>query len=180
MKTSIAHTWGSTSEERALSFPCDHYLPEADAHYFRAVDVDAQAPVLFRWLCQLRVAPYSYDWIDNLGRRSPRQLSPGLDNLETGQRVMTVFNLVEFEADRHLTLQLKHSRLFGSIAVSYLIVRKPPSKSRLVVKLSVRYPRGRAASIMRILLPWGDLVMMRKQLLTLKELAEAQPARSGI
>jgi hypothetical protein len=40
---------------------------------------------------------------DNLGRRSPRELTPGLDQLQVGQRIMTIFHLASFEPDRHLS-----------------------------------------------------------------------------
>jgi hypothetical protein len=163
---SVAHTWGSTAEERAIEFPCDGCLSCVDTVLFRAVDVNAPAALIFRWLCQLRVAPYSYDWIDNLGRRSPRTLTAGLENLEVGQRVMTIFELVSFEKDRHLTLVLQRQRsrkLFGDIAVTYLV-----EPGRLVVKLV-----GRCGPCWkREALAWGDFIMMRKQLLTLKKLAE--------
>jgi hypothetical protein len=168
--TSCSHTWGSTPEERARGFPCDAWLTDPDAALFRAVDVDAPSATLFRWLCQLRVAPYSYDWIDNGGRESPRQLLPGLDQLEVGQRVMSMFDLVEFEPDRHLTVLSAPSR-FGRFAVTYLVVPLGPERCRLVVKLRAAYPPARRVLLSRVL-PAADWVMMRKQLLTLKELAE--------
>ncbi|MGI8745658.1 MAG: hypothetical protein ACR2NN_24410 [Bryobacteraceae bacterium] len=121
---------------------------------------------MFRWLCQLRVAPYSYDWIDNAGKRSPRELTPGLDQLAVGQRVMHIFRLAAFERDRHITVVMdapRAKRLFGEVAVTYAV--RP---GRLAVKLRVRHVRR----LMKWLLPWGDLIMMRKQLLTLKRLAE--------
>jgi hypothetical protein len=173
--SSIALHWGSTSDERALPFPCDRYLSEIDSAYFRAVDVRAPAATLFRWLCQLRAAPYSYDWLDNGGRRSPRRLTAGLDELAPGQPVMSIFELVEFERDRHLTLVMVKPRavgLFGQIACSYMIVPQSEQRCRLLVKLLVRYPRQGRWAAMRWLLPWGDLIMMRKQLLTLARLAE--------
>ena len=170
---SVAHTWGSTAEERALEFPCDECLSNVDTVLFRAVDVNATPAVVFRWLCQLRVAPYSYDWIDNLGRRSPRTLTSGLENLEVGQRVMTIFELASFERDRHITVVMRRKRsrkLFGDIAVTYLV--RP---GRLVVKLvGLCGPRWK-----REALAWGDLIMMRKQLLTLKRLMERADRITG-
>ncbi len=182
LEHSAAYTWGSTAAERARPFPCDGLVPEPTDALFRAVDVAAPARVLFRWLCQLRAAPYSYDWIDNLGRQSPRHLTPGLERLAVGQRVMTFFELVAFEPDRHLTLVGSAPGFganMGEFALSYVVVPRGDSRSRLVVKILVRYPRGPLGWAMRGLLPWGDLVMMRKQLLTLKRLAEAAAAQEG-
>jgi len=166
-------TWGSTAAERAAPFSCDRYLPEADDALYRAVDVAAPAAILFRWLCQLKAGPYSYDWIDNFGRQSPRHLVPGVAHLEVGQRVM-VFKLAEFEVDRHLTL-LFRSSILGDIAVTYAVVPAGPGRCRLVVKLLLRYPN---IPVLRTVFGWTaaplDLVMMRRQLLNLKALAERQ------
>jgi hypothetical protein len=170
----VARTWGSTADDRARGFPCDRHVTDGADAWFRAIDVDAPAPVLFRWLCQLRVAPYSYDWIDNGGRTSPRTPTPGLERLAVGQRVMSIFELVEFEPDRHLTLVLRSNhKLFGRIAVTYAVLPRGERASRLVVKLLVQAPAsGVLGRAWRALGPWLDLVMMRKQLYTLKALAE--------
>ncbi len=90
---------------------------------------------------------------------------------------MTIFELVEFENDRHLTVVLDVPRaasVFGRVALSYVVVPTSDSSCRLVAKMRVRYPGKRPRSLMRWFLPWGDLLMMRKQLLTLKHLAERQ------
>lgn len=153
---SLAINWGATVAEQAMPFPCNHYLPDADHSYFRAVEVHASVSRLFRWLCQLRVAPYSYDWIDNFGRQSPRQLIPGLEKVEVGQRMM-IFQLVAFERDRHLTLLVTSARvqsIFGKIAMSYVILSQTEQCCRLVAKLLVRYPQRGIGRVMRILLPW--------------------------
>jgi hypothetical protein len=173
---SVAYTWGTEEEERRLPFPCDHYVERADAAYFRGITIHAAPAVLFRWLCQMRAAPYSYDWIDNGGRPSPRTLTPRLDHLAIGQSVMRIFTLVEFAKDRHLTLRVKHGTgafsLFGDLAVTYLIVPEDAQRCRLLVKLVVRWPPGFTGFLMRWGLPWGDLLMMRRQLLNLRRLAE--------
>jgi hypothetical protein len=170
--SSVVTTWGSTPAERADFFPCDEILADPEVVCWRAVDIAAPAEVTFRWLCQLRVAPYSYDWIDNLGRRSPRELTPGLDRLEAGQRFMTMFVLAGFEPGRSLTL--RHAgRLWGRLAVTYRASPAGEDRSRLAVKLLARFPRRSPLWLpFRALLPAGDLVMMRRQLLNLKELAE--------
>jgi hypothetical protein len=127
-----------------MRFPCDRYLSDIDGEYFRATDVRAPAAVLFRWLCQLKVAPYSYDLIDNFGRRSPKELTPGVENLARGQKLMSIFELVGFERDGHLTVTVSDPRaisIFGHIALSYVVLPISDDSCRLVAKMRVRYPR---------------------------------------
>ena len=120
---SVAIEWGSTADERAASYPCEEFVPKADLAVFRAIDIAAPVPVVYRWLCQLRVAPYSYDLLDNLGRRSPRELTPGANELEEGQRVMTIFHLASFERDRDLTIVCDGigRRLLGNVSSTYTV-----------------------------------------------------------
>jgi hypothetical protein len=163
------HNWGATDAERAASYPCDAEPPAGGHALFRAVDVEAPAATTFRWLCQLRVAPYSYDAIDNFARRSPRTLTPGLERLEAGQRFMRIFRLTSFEPGRSLTL-VTAGRVLGRVACTYAAVPAGPERSRIVVKLRVAH-----RPLMRPLHPAfaaGDLVMMRRQLLNLAALAE--------
>jgi hypothetical protein len=168
---SFVANWGSTAAERAQVFPCDHLMADPDHALFRAIDVQAPAEVTFRWLCQLRAAPYSYDRLDNRGRRSPQTLSPGLDQLAAGQRVQTVFKLDEFEPGRSLTMSLS-SRTFGTVSCTYRADAITEQRSRIVVKIAVAYPRSLRGTLARLLLAPGDLVMMRRQLLNLRGLAE--------
>jgi hypothetical protein len=161
--------WGSTAAERERPLPCDALVPEANAVLHRAVDVAAPPGVVFRWLCQLRAGPYSYDWIDNFGKRSPQELTPGLDELEPGQRFMTIFRLAEFEPGSRITLESHGGRMAGHAAVTYLVTPNGDSGSRLLLRIAWKTPR---LPLFRSGLAAGDFVMSRRQLLNLKALAE--------
>ncbi|KUJ66201.1 hypothetical protein ACZ90_39125 [Streptomyces albus subsp. albus] len=179
----VPHLWGVTKEEIAAGYPCDEVLPVVRGEYLRGITVRAEPAVVFRWLCQLKVAPYSFDLLDNLGRRSPRTLTPGAERLERGQRVMTIFQLVDFAPDQHLTLLLDHPRgrlLYGDIAVSYTVHDAPRNgDTRLVVKLCIGGGNTLLHRTRRGLLAWGDLFMMREQLSNLRKLAEREPRQTG-
>ncbi len=133
------HTWGSTSQERALEFDCDRVVSNADGALYRAVSVNAPPALLFRWLCQLRAAPYSYDWLDNRGRRSPQHLGEGLPPLEVGQRMVAVFRLASFVPDRELTL-VSRGTVLGDVAMTYRVTAVSARSSRLVCRIVWRAP----------------------------------------
>lgn len=165
----LPEVWGATEAEVADHYACEDVLTGPAEKWLRAVPSAAVPATQYRWLCQLRVAPYSYDLVDNRGRRSPRTLTPGLEDLAVGQPMMRVFTLVDFEPGRELTVHLTDREalgVFGDVAVTY---RATPG--RLVATLAV----GTTSFVLRRrLLAWGDLVMMRRQLLTLARLASAQ------
>jgi hypothetical protein len=56
------------------NYPCDDLVPGPAWLASRGVTVNTAPDVTWPWIAQIRLVPYLYDWIDNLGLRSPREL----------------------------------------------------------------------------------------------------------
>jgi hypothetical protein len=179
---SFADTWGTTPEEREVPFNCDRFWDDEglEGVFFRGVTVNASPTLIYKWLCQLRVAPYSYDWIDNFCRRSPRTLTPGLDDLTLGTHIFGMCEVVDFEPGKSITIRgvpngMEYLRLRG-IVVTYMIIPQSEERCRLLVKGMCRFSDDLLGRLMRWCILWGDLIMMRKQLLNFKAFSEKTTA----
>ena len=170
----IGTTWNVTPAERDTTLPCDDLTPGA-VRLDRAISIEAPPWVVFAWLCQLRVAPYSYDLLDNTGRRSPRTRSAELTDLAVGQPFVRifgrtyVFELAAFVTNEHITLQPRQGSAmsrFTKVSNTYS-VRPDGDGTRLHVRVLFRGPWLLGQTLALV-----NLLMMRKQLLVLKELAE--------
>jgi hypothetical protein len=169
----IGDRWGVTDAEVALRYPCDDVVQAPALQAWRGITVRAAADRVWPWVAQIRLAPYSYDLIDNLGRRSPRELR-GLPEPQVGEPFSAAFGgrpsgrILSVEPGVQLT-----GVIMGTV-MSYVLV---PSRegdggaTRLLLKLAA--PGRRAVTP---LLCVGDLLMARRQLRTLARLAEAAPA----
>jgi len=91
------------------------------------------------WVAQVRLAPYSYDWIDNLGRPSPRELM-GLPSLQVGEKFTTAGGrkwgqIVAVDPGNQLT-----GRIMG-VFMSYVLVPQDHDTTRLLLKIVMRTNR---------------------------------------
>jgi hypothetical protein len=161
-----------TPDETRRRYPCDEIVPDPVLQAWRGVSVRAEPEQVWLWVKQIRLAPYSYDWIDNLGRRSPQQLC-GIADPVPGEpfsaamggrrcgRVLTV------SPGEQLT-----GRISGAV-MSYVLV---PVGSTTRLLLKVVTSRGRLTAP---LLSIGDLVMARRQLLNFARLSERTAGESA-
>lgn len=176
--------WGTRPEDLATTWPCEDLAeaPRTPCRLVRAVDVAAPPEVTWAWICQLRRGPYSYDLVDNLGRRSPRDLDPAMLDVGAGDVVATIFEVAAVEPGRSLTLRVRRSGVFRRLGpmTSTYATHADGDGSRLVGVLVTRAGRSRLGRARDAALAWGDLVMMRRQLLTLATLAaRTHAARDG-
>jgi len=169
----IGDRWGVSTSEILRSYPCDALVVSPTLQAWRGVGVEAPAAAVWPWVAQVRIAPYSYDWIDNLGRRSPRELR-SLPEPQPGDRFTTVAGrwgvgrIVSVDPGRQLTGTI------GGVFMSYVLVPQEPDVTRLLLKLVVRTSRWAAVG-----LSVGDVIMARRQLLNLKQLAEHHQHRDA-
>jgi hypothetical protein len=161
----IGDRWGVTDEEVGRHYPCDDVVASPVLQAWRGVTVRTDPDRLWPWVAQIRLAPYSYDWIDNLGRRSPRELR-GLPEPQAGERFTTaagrrrIGRILSADPPVQLTGRL------GFAVMSYVLV---PQGDRTRLLLKIVTDAGRLTAPF---LSVGDLVMARRQLLNLKRLAE--------
>jgi hypothetical protein len=162
----LGDRWGVSDAELARHYPCDDVVGVPVLQAWRGVTVDAPPERVWPWVAQIRLAPYSYDWIDNLGRHSPQQLRglpdpvPGEHFTRAGGRRLG--RVLSVDPGEQLT-----GRIMG-VVMSYVLVPEG-GRTRLLLKLVAG--RGRLTAPLLCL---GDLVMARRQLLNLKRLAERE------
>ena len=130
--------------------------------------MNAPTDRVWPWVTQVRLAPYSYDWIDNLGRRSPRVLvdlpEPKPGDAFTRAGGTNLGRILSVDPPHQLT-----ARIAGTV-ISYVLEPLDATNTRLLMKIVGDLPRAFAP-----LLSVGDLVMARRQLLNWKRLAETSP-----
>jgi hypothetical protein len=161
----IGDRWGVSDAEVRRPYGCDAFVTAPTLQAWRGVTVHADPATVWARLRQVRLAPYSYDLVDNLGRRSPRELrdlpDPRVGDPFTHALGRHRGRVVAVDAGRELTATIMGAHL------SYAVLPRDDGV-RLVLKVVARPSRWLAPA-----LSVGDLVMARKQLLALKELAES-------
>jgi hypothetical protein len=161
----IGDRWGVSEIDTLRSYPCDDFVAAPTMRAWRGVGVEAPAEAVWPWVAQVRLAPYSYDWIDNCGRRSPQHLV-GPTEPRVGDRFTTaggreVGRIVSVDPGRQIT-----GTIMGAF-MSYVLVSHEHDVTRLLLKIVTRTSRWTAPGLCL-----GDLIMARRQLLNLKQLAE--------
>jgi hypothetical protein len=163
----IADRWGVTGAETARRYPCDEFVTAPSLQLWRGVTANAAPEHVWPWVTQIRAAPYSYDLIDNLGRRSPRSLL-GLAEPIVGEHFTTALGgrrlgrILSLEPQRQLT-----ATIMGTVMSYVLEPIAHGEQTRLLLKIVAA-----GTQFTTPVLALGDLIMARRQLLNLAALAE--------
>ncbi|WP_156860177.1 hypothetical protein [Propionibacterium sp. oral taxon 192] len=94
---------------------------------------------------------------------------------------MTIFTLVDMEPGRSLTLRMRPgrpTRLFGEVVLTYTIEERLGVR-HLVVAIWFGQVGRLTPRLRRLLLVWGDVAMMDRQLRILCRLAEASTSTTS-
>ena len=157
--------------------PGDELLPPGAHSTTRAITINATPRDVFPWLLQIgygRGGWYSYDWIDNDGKRSVDRIDPALQRLAVGDRIPMLpdFGPVVRE------IQTDHHILSGGDADTWCLLVEPTAdgRSRLVSRWRQDWPKTFGTFVWTLVSDPGAFVMERKMLRTIRSLAEGQRA----
>jgi hypothetical protein len=175
--------WGATDEEVRRPMPGDAIVKHADYVATRAITIRATPQEVWPWLVQIgsgRAGWYSYDGLDNGGRPSATTILPQFQTLEVDQLVPMVPGdevgvwVKEFEPGRRMLWWDRK----GEYSWEWTLEPRDDG-TRLVSRLRATYPPLLSTrALYAAVATSGDIVMMRRCLLGIRDRAE-QAARSS-
>jgi hypothetical protein len=169
-------TWGATFEEVSRPLPGDELVARPTFNATRAISIAAAPERVWPWLLQVgltRAGWYSYDILDNLGRRSARRIIPELQGLAPG-------DVVPMSPDgkqgmRVHSMDAPRSMVWGTpgeTTWAWQLDADSDGSTRLITRVRSRYRWLSPSIAFSALLEFGDLWMMRKMLLNMRDRAE--------
>jgi hypothetical protein len=172
-------TWGATRDEVSRSLPGDQLVRHPTFNATRAITIAAPAEEVWPWLVQVglsRAGWYSYDILDNLGRPSARRIIPELQDLVIG-------DIIPMSPDGKQgmpvhSLDAPSSMVWGTpgeTTWAWQLDADAEGSTRLVTRVRSRYRWLSPSIAYSALLEFGDIWMMRRMLLNLRDRAEGQP-----
>ncbi len=168
-------TWGATAAEVSRPLPSDDFVLAPTFNATRAITIDAPPEQVWPWIVQMgqtRAGWYSYDLLDNLGRPSARRIIPELQDLKPG-------DIVPMSPDgkqgmRVHAVDAPHSMVWGDpggTTWAWHLDETSAGSTRLLTRVRSRYQWFSPSIAFSVLLEFGDIWMMRKMLLNLRERA---------
>ena len=166
-------TWGATDAEVARRLPSDDLVTRPTFDATRAITLEAPPEQVWPWLVQIgltRAGWYSYDLLDNLGRPSAREIIPDLQHLHPG-------DVVPMSPDGKqgmavLSVDAPTSMVWGEpggTTWAWQLDETDTGGTRLVTRVRSRYLWFSPSIAFSMLVEFGDIWMMRKMLLNLRE-----------
>ena len=169
--------WGATDAEVKRAMPGDEIVSKPSFNATRAVTIHAPAQNIYPWIVQMgvtRAGWYSYDLLDNLGRRSAESLLPEHQNIQIG-------DLIPISPDGKQGMWVKYFRKNkwmlwwdkkGDTTWIWEIHPEGENQFRLITRIRVKYRLFSSAVLFNLLTEFFDILMMRKSMLGIKRRAE--------
>ena len=171
----MLQNWGSTPDEIASAVPGDELVADARIVATRSISLAAPPEQVFPWLRQMgfgRAGWYSYDLLDNLGRRSARSIVDDWQGVSAGDAIPggpTEFEATIVDPPHAFVIRLRAKGRIGrriGFTLAYDL-RPVGSGTRLVTRARARIDLPGGPLLERLVLEPGDGIMVRKQLLEL-------------
>ena len=173
----IFQYWGATAEEINSSVVGDDLCSDATVVATRSITIGAAPQEVFPWIRQMgfgRAGWYSYDWLDNLGRKSASTIHDEWQSVEAGDKIPSgpiSFIAAIVDAPRHFVLEIKSSgnkcpKMHFTLAYE---LRDDPQGTRLVTRMRSRINLPLGSLFEKLILAPGDGIMLRRQLLNIKK-----------
>ena len=173
----IFQYWGATAEEIQGSVIGDNLCGNASLVATRSITIGAPPQDVFPWIQQMgfgRAGWYSYDWLDNLGRKSATTIHDEWQSVVTGDKIPSgpiSFTAAIVDAPRHFVLEIKSEgkkspRIHFTLAYE---LRDDPQGTRLVTRMRSHISLPLGSLVEKLILGPGDGLMLRRQLLNISK-----------